>query len=466
YAYDLSQEKLFQLTNVSTGAFEPSPSPNGKEMAFIQYHSSGYELHLINTDQLLWKETDQQLPTNDDQADLLLVISNQKFSIAGANSKPSDSNQNQSSLYPIEKSSWTLHQYLPMESIFPTYWTPYLSMTAHDLYFGFSSVAQDQLKFYTIPFKLAYGITNQSLYYDLHFSSSKYNPSFSFSWQGETSFSSQAEAMIHFRKEGYTSDQDSARIYQEQLSLGFHSEQDLVDVEKEEGNHAEMATQKINSLKIKYIYDDTETYQASVGPDIGQNLTLSYQYASPKIGSDLNYHRILWDYRNYVPLFSEQEVLATRLVAGMGFNVSGEESLFSLGGNGIQSLFSSGTPGSFPLRGFPKSSFSGNNLFLATLEYRFPIRTIEHKIGFDWASIFLERITGTLFFDAGHAWNNLSDSKLTIPSLEELNISLGAELNFKFNQSQDQPFVITIGAAKAITEDSPVRFYAQTGLSF
>lgn len=458
YAYDLEKKKLFLLTNVTTGAFEPSLSPNGQEMAFIQYHSSGYELHLIHTEQLLWKSLDQPFL---DLSAPQPVNHYQKLSIPTSQTGHTD--QNQTNFNHLNKeSSYSFHEYSPLDSILPTYWTPYLSITSQDLYLGFSSVAQDQLKFYTIPFKLAYGIVNHSLYYDFYFTSNKNNPSLSFSWQGETSFSSQIETTIHFLKEGYTSAQDTARYYYQQLSLGFQSEKNPTGGEKTD---AEKSMERINSLNIEYHYSDTESYPASIGPEIGKQLLLSYQHANQKIGSDLTYHKILWDSRKYFPLFAEQQVLVMRLVAGTVFGTSEEQDHFFLGGNNNDSLISSNHSGSFPLRGFPSSSFSGNHLLLTSMEYRFPIRTIEHKIGFDWASIFLERITGTLFLDVGYVWNKPLEFNQPILPQEEINISLGIEFNFKFNQSDD-PFIITIGAGKAITKKNQFQFYVQTGLSF
>ncbi|HKK82860.1 MAG TPA: BamA/TamA family outer membrane protein, partial [Atribacterota bacterium] len=103
----------------------------------------------------------------------------------------------------------------------------------------------------------------------------------------------------------------------------------------------------------------------------------------------------------------------------------------------------------------------GNNLFYTSLEYRFPIKTVEEKVGFDWASIFLERISGSLFLDAGHAWGEKFNT-----FHHKINASVGAELIFKFNSAHNSPFNITLGVGKPITESSPFRFYFQTGISF
>ncbi|MFW6149396.1 MAG: BamA/TamA family outer membrane protein, partial [Atribacterota bacterium] len=437
YAYDIKDKQFFRLTNIVSGAFEPAVSPDGKEIAFIQYHASGYELHLADTDQLLWHPVSPTAPTEDGS----LFQELQQDEIEN------------------ETENGLLLDYSPLDSIWPTYWTPYLSLTSNDLYIGFSSLAQDKLQFYSFPFTIARGILNQSLYYDLQFIDYTHKPIFSLSLEGERSFSSKLKASINLSDEGYTSQQDSARYFHKYFSLGFQNEWYITDDKK--NNILEPAKRKINSLILRYSYDDTEQYQSSIGPEIGKAFSLSYQHANKKIGSDETFNKILFDGRKYLPISQKNRGLAFRLVAGKSSDSLDKKEQFQLGGNKSHTQLSSFDSVSFPLRGFPPSSFSGNRLLLTSMEYRFPIKTVEQKIGFDWSSIFLERISGTMFADIGHAWDN----HLQHP-FEEINASLGAEINLKFKLRYDNTFLITIGAGKAFSKPSPFQFYAQIGASF
>ncbi len=434
YAYNLEDKQFFRLTNVLTGAFEPAISPNGKELAFIQYHALGYELHLSKTENMLWKLID-----NTGDGSLFHQTENRPLYYDETENRP---------LY-----------YSPINSLLPTYWSPYLSFTSNDLYIGFSSLAQDHLKFYHIPFTLAQGMLNQSLYYNVQCTDYTHEPIFSLSLQGETDFSSQLQTAIQFSDEGYTSHQDSARYFYKYFSLGFQKEWYLLN--KEQGKNSDPTKRKVNSLILRYTYDDTERYAASISPEIGQIFSLSFQHANTIIGSDITFNKILFDGRKYFPISNQNKVLALRLVAGLATEGLDEKEQFHLGGNKANSQLNSTNADTFALRGFSASSFSGNHLFLSNLEYRFPIQTVEHKIGFDWASIFLERISGTFFLDIGHAWEGP-----LFPPLEEINASLGAEVNFKFKMAYDNPFTLTIGAGKALTKPSPFRIYAQIGISF
>ena len=56
YAYRVLDGKLFRVTNVLTGAFGPSVSPQGDRLAFTGYSSRGYDLHLMDYEPQSWKE--------------------------------------------------------------------------------------------------------------------------------------------------------------------------------------------------------------------------------------------------------------------------------------------------------------------------------------------------------------------------------------------------------------------------
>ena len=459
YASDIKENQLFRLTNVITGAFEPAISPDGQELAFIQYHASGYELHLTKTHNLLWKPVEDSEDTGDGSLYRDYYTQNE-------NTHRDTENRPLCYTYQTKDySSW--------ESISPTYWTPYFALTSKDLYLGFSSLAQDYLKFYNIPFNLAWGVFSPALYYDIEFYDYSRKPFLSVSWQGETLLenneiknffdaeytSSIYQAKLNFPRKGYTSQQDSARYFSENISLGFQNK--LYSYNIEENDSDTTFSKKINSLILNYRYNDTESYQSSISPEIGSSFSLSYQHANKIIGSDLTFNKILFDGRKYFPLPAQNQVIALRLVAGFSTDGLNKKEKFYLGGNSSNPGLNTVNNNSFPLRGFSASSFSGNNLISASLEYRFPIMTVEKKIGFDWASIFLDRVSGSLFIDTGQAW----EGKLSqIPS--EINTSIGAELSFKFKQAQSNPFILTVGIGKALSGPSQFRFHFQTGISF
>ena len=461
YAYSLNDEQLYRLTNVTTGAFEPALSPDGKEMAFIQYHSSGYELHCTVVDHFLWDLMGK--PPIDSSADFPVLENNLLYfpKIQRKDSKEIDRLNildNLSEIYP----NYTFTDYSPWESIIPTYWIPYAHLSEKNIYLGFSTLAQDHLKYYSIPITIARNLLNGSVFYNLQFHNYRSRPVLSLSYLGETSWYSNLQFSLNFPYSGYTSMQDTGRFFSKNITVGVQNKYQLNyhNSKNAHFNNVEDAS-IINSLNLRYIYDDSEKYLSSISPEIGTIFSLNYQYAPPWLNNESPFTKILFDGRKYFPLSIKNQVLALRLVAGLISDELPEDAKFVLGGNQTGQGLSTVNTNSFSLRGFPDSSFTGNYLLLTSLEYRFPLKIIEKKIGFKGASLFLEQVSGKLFCDAGHAWD-----KTIFPEQKAINMSIGAELDFVFKPRYTEQLVLSLGIGKAITEQRPSRFYGRIGLSF
>jgi hypothetical protein len=158
FAFSLPDKKLYQITNVLGGAFQPAISPDGTQLAFISYHATGYELHLMkagsNPNQ--WIETEIECVEPP-------IIAAQQFN------KDLNTSSNSKNNYPI-------HPYHPLTSFCPpTYWIPAAQIIDTGLSIGFSSVLcvtsvlEDVLGFYSLPLTVTYGILNNSLSYNFNY---------------------------------------------------------------------------------------------------------------------------------------------------------------------------------------------------------------------------------------------------------------------------------------------------------
>ena len=459
YAYSLPDNQFYRLTNVATGAFEPAVSPSGKEMAFVQYHASGYELHVAKMDDLLWElieETDME-----ETADVPHLQDNVIYFLPLESLEDNEVNQSLALPHGIPKNThYTLKSYSPWDSIMPNYLFPYADIAGGNLYLGASTLAQDYLGFYSIPLTLAYNLSNNSLFYNLQCLYTACEPSFSLTWQGETSYYTRLQLSLEFSDSGYTGKGDSDRLYSRNITMGTLSEC-LFTVQGEQDELSEKTPVVTNSLFLRYTYSDTEKYQWSIGPEIGNLFSVNYQYAVPYTDHEAAFHRIIFDSRKYLPLPVSNQVLALRLVAGYSSSEIDKNAIFSLGGNSSAQNLSSFNSKDFALRGYPSSSFAGNHLLLCSLEYRFPLKRVEQKIGYKGASLFLEQVFGALFIEAGHAWN-----KNSFPRLKDFNASLGAEVGFILKTRYTEPLTLAFGIGKAITQTLPTRFYGRIGLSF
>lgn len=59
YALDLETERVWQVTNVLGGAFAPSPSPDGTQLAFESYSADGTDIGLLRIDRATWRDHGQ-----------------------------------------------------------------------------------------------------------------------------------------------------------------------------------------------------------------------------------------------------------------------------------------------------------------------------------------------------------------------------------------------------------------------
>jgi len=124
-----------------------------------------------------------------------------------------------------------------------------------------------------------------------------------------------------------------------------------------------------------------------------------------ELGADANTGTLAADARHYIRTFPRHGVIAARAAAAASWGDDPLRRIFSAGGSGPQ-------PGGFPfdsgaiglIRGFEESDLFGNHAAVVNLDYRFPISWVQRGLG--TLPFFLRSIHGTVFADAGHAWDH------------------------------------------------------------
>jgi len=460
FAFSLPDKKLFQITNVLSGAFQPAISPDGKKLAFIEYHATGYELHLMEINPNQWKEVEIEDARCVEPP--IMAVAEHQFN------KDLNTSSNSKNNYPI-------HLYHPLTSFWPpTYWIPAAQLTENDIRVGFSTELKDVLGFYSLPLSITYGIINNSLSYNFNYYNYNHSPILNLYLSGNAVLNSPTSwweegkfgANIYFQFKGQTASTINSRPYRQIFSLGYQYEKSSTTADTSSSLNAD--PQKTISLKLSYSYSDAEKYGFSISPEQGQSFSLSFEHADKALGSDYTFNKLLFDGRKFIPLPhfpSSHQVLALRLVAGTSSSSILESDLdgekFKLGGNYSADNLSNTDTNAFSLRGYKPSALEGNNILLTILEYRFPLANIEHSLKLGPLSIFLERLSGVFFFDIGNAWENSG------PSIwQDFKSGIGAELKANFNSKYDSPFTLRLGAAKALTDPKGYDIYITLGSSF
>ena len=483
FAFSLPDKKLYQITNVLGGAFQPAISPDGKQLAFIEYHATGYELHLMkmdpnlnsnpNADSNQWTEVEIECVEPP-----IMAVAAQQFN------KDLNTSSNSKNNYPI-------HPYHPLTSFWPpTYWIPAAQLTENDLRFGFSTELEDVLGFYSLPLSITYGILNNSLSYNFNYYNYSRFPILNLYLSGNAILNSptswweegKSGVNIYFPFKGHTTSPTNSRPYRQIFSLGYQYEKFSSATSNASSlSDTDPDTQKITSLKLGYSYSDAEKYGFSISPEQGNSFSLSFEHADKALGGDYTFDKLIFDGRKFIPLPSLHQVLTLRLVAGTSSSSILESGLdgekFKLGGNYSADNLSNTEVSTFSLRGYKPATLEGNNLLLTSLEYRFPLANIEHSLKLGPLSIFLERLSGAFFFDIGNAWESTSSSSSNSINInaenneinsiwQDFKSSIGAELKADFNYQYDTPFTIRLGAAKALTDPYGYDIYITLGSSF
>ncbi|RLD17828.1 MAG: hypothetical protein DRI33_04715 [Caldiserica bacterium] len=464
FAFSLSDKKLYQVTNVLGGAFQPAVSPDGSQLAFISYHTTGYELHLMEIDSHKWTETECIEPSTN------LAIEQQTLNQQTGQLKNPTNSSN--SNYPV-------HPYHPFTSFWPpTYWIPAARLTESDLGVGFSTELQDVLGFHSLPLSITYGMLNNNLNYNFNYYNYSRLPIINLYLSGNAVLASQTQTQsqtpaswweegktginIILPLEGQTTFTTNSRSYRQIFSLGYQYEKSTTT---DTPSPLSTNPQKITSLKFEYSYSDAEKYGFSISPELGNSFSLTYEHADKALGGDYAFDKLIFDGRKFIPLPPLHQVLALRLVAGTSSSSTLDSGLdgkkFKLGGSYSADNLSSIDTNTFSLRGYKPAVLEGNNLLLASLEYRFPLANIEHSLKLGPLSIFLERLSGALFFDMGNAWESTGPS-----TWQNFKSSIGAELKADFNSKYDSSFTLRLGAAKALTAPLGYDIYITLGSSF
>ena len=126
------------------------------------------------------------------------------------------------------------------------------------------------------------------------------------------------------------------------------------------------------SVTLQHI---TDTRDNIYTPTTGRRTSLTTEFAG--LGGDFDYQKYTIEENRYIKI-GHAQVLALRGQYGHGDGSIPESAQYQLGGQDS-------------LRGYRNDQFEGNNMFLGTVEYRFPL---------------VRKVQGAVFTDFGNAWND------------------------------------------------------------
>jgi hypothetical protein len=432
FAYDLEEERLWQVTSVLTGAFSPEVSPDGAWIAFSHYGSDGYAIARVPFDPSLWRPA----------APLRAAVD-----------------------IPVEVSDPELpegpaRRYSAFPSILPTLWIP---LGGSDVGRGFGAMTQGsdvvgRHRWSIDASWLSGGRAHGGLWWEysglgrpvVELSAEQRwrvaSPAFVGAAGDTTAILGRERAVSLF---AFSLHPRLRRTFWTGLGADAAREEYVFEHPERAPGQSFIRRPVNYGISLLAGYTSARIFAFSISPEQGVSLSGSVQARSRGLTLDPDsvYGRGVGRVAGYLPLdvggFA-RHVAAAR-VAG-GYAGGADPAAFTVGGV-------SGTPGplalgmavettqrTFPVRGIRAGAQRGNRAVGGSAEYRFPLLLVER--GFRTAPVFLDRLSGSVFSDAAAAWCTprrenecqLLQAPLTAPDpLVTAGAEISASLTLGFN---------------------------------
>jgi Tol biopolymer transport system component len=399
YAYRVSDGKFFRVTNVLTGAFYPTISPQGDRIAFVSYSSDGYDLYTMSYDPAQWAPIEFPKGT-----------------------PPTWEGFPRETSYPVRP-------YDPTEHLAPLFWLPVPVPGG----LGIVTAGMDPLFQHNYFALLGWDFEAGQPFYELGYVNMSY-----------ATIALTAGANRDGDYQGLSVEIPLLLSAQRQqaLSLGYareaHSASSASHGKPEEANEAEGESEREpQEPYVKHSFSGGYRYTRARSQEFFRDVTtLSVQgRLFTYEGERIWHHALEVNWREFFRLpIPESHWVSLRLQAAWT-DSDKEPDKFSIGG----------PYGPYAVRGFPQDALAGQQAIAASVQYEFPLFAIERGVG-GWP-VFLDDLEGRLFIDAGLAGDSLD--------LDELKVGFGAELSLSLTLGYFQPAAAIVGVAQGLGEPQP-----------
>ncbi|MBW2278667.1 MAG: PD40 domain-containing protein, partial [Deltaproteobacteria bacterium] len=388
FAYDLLEERVLQLSNVVTGAIHPAVSPDGAQLAFLHYSSSGWDLHLMPFE----PEKARAAP---------------EMAIQLEEPDPPTRPDREAEVEP----------YNPLPSLLPRYWMIGLTTATNDTLVQVVTGMSDAVGRHSIAAELDYGIGERALSSRAAYSYTGMGPSLhlGFSrWMG-------------VRDSGYSVGGDDRSWVQEVLTGSAKLSTSVLGVDRNHGISAGYSVVYARprdepeleydpeddyprfprqffraGLDFHWSFSDVVGSMFGISAEDGRSLGVGVSFYHPALGGQqkLVTFRYGWTEYQEAP-WLDHHVFAMRLNGGIHVSDPPEQASFAVCGYAEQNLVDAiwnNKPAGLPsLRGYPIGAFSGDQYHSLRLEYRFPLWWAE--AAYKTLPAFFRRLQAGVFTD-------------------------------------------------------------------
>ena len=195
----------------------------------------------------------------------------------------------------------------------------------------------------------------------------------------------------------------------------------------------------LSMVRLGYSFNNIERSFDSAGSIRGSAVNLSLDVGDESIGSSESIYAVSYSAVGYMAMpWPGHHTLALRSSGGMSKGSYSRRGVYSVGGYNLEratvidTLAGGPLFSGFALRGYPPGAFSGSNFMLQNAEYRIPL--VELDRGVSTLPLYFRRLSSSLFFDYGGAFDDLDFdavewfSKGSIIYSQQLQTAAGVEL--------------------------------------
>ena len=435
--------RLRQVTNVLTGAFQPDVSRDGEWIHYAEYHRDGYHIARLPFDTRAWRPAPAPRPG---YGPLPLV--------AGLEAGPSPASASSSVvLDPEDVVIAGPEPYSAWGTLAPTFWSPVFYDGGRAGYFvGVATAGEDLVGRHA--FTAFGGIDPRTGVWEALFGydyAGLGNPVLALELQRDQDFvgrvvlpdttrrdvlatETTASLLARFVRRGWRSNMA--------FTVGIEGATERRTILDAPGFRLIDRADDLIGAVARVGFANTRQQPFSISAEDGVFASLATRFRR-ELGGDsvpASYRELTAFGAAYRSLDFEgfaRHVLAGR-VSGLARGGEGAGLSSVGGGSGTAvDLFGYQLGGSrlLPVRGFAAGDRAGTHAWTASLEYRFPLALVGQRPW--WSPLFLDRLSGALFVDAGNAWCTAAQRAIraACPGTEEGEaavppalISAGAEL--------------------------------------
>ncbi|HVV52260.1 MAG TPA: hypothetical protein VHO06_21505 [Polyangia bacterium] len=460
YAYELATKQLWQVTNVLSGAFQPVVSPDGRRLVYTGFTSDGFDLWTMPFDPASFVPAKPYANARlDSPRDPDAETDSPDASPADAAAVP----------FPERVTS-----YVPWKYMYPRQWT--LSLPGDPLGLGQTFQVQtsvgDPAGLHAFNFNLLFP-SGGSPSAQVAYANYRFWPILGLTLTKVDLVTT--GLIVDGRNLDYTQRTESLTASAQlpvlrtadasaNLTLAYDysaygpvspipvgDPTGGITVKPEVGPYAD--------LKLSWSFSDAHAWAYSVSAQEGRSLALNLRYWNPTLGGRFTGTEVDWSWTEYfTPPWARLHALA--LITQGGFSIGDKREFWALGGYGYQDVLRDvlliQQQFAF-LRGYPVNVVSGDSFLVGSAEYRAPLVWIEH--GYQTFPLYLRRIWGTGFFDAGSAFQGRFQAG-------NLKTDAGVELHLEFELFYYIDTQIQLGYARGFQSGGGDQLYFVTAANF